>query len=580
MITLEQYNEFIGLGFSILPTKENKAPAVAKWQIEGNIPYNDFNAAYGIAIRSGRASGGVECLDFDNPFQSAKQTLTIFIEQLKPLYDQYKFPIFATPNGGYHLLYRCEVNEGNRKLAQKPMYDNKLRRFVPKVLIETRGEGGYFCTAPTPNYTLLRNSLSTIPTISVEVRKLLIETALSMNEWAEPTPTHYEEQNRPGDIYNATVEAISEAKDLLRGAGWYELQWGKWRRPGKADGISATFGYTAENLFYCFTANGYPFEPMKGYTPFQILSLLKNNGDFKLTAKELADRYELKKPVKIERVQKEEKKEPLTDDEFIKLYNSAFIDLSIEQSKPPTILQVIDNEASQTIYKRMFTLGNFSAITGKSKSKKTFLSTLILAAIVKNGIIEGKFYATVSNERRGVLHFDTEQSRYDAYIAGRRVLKLINDENYTSEHYGIYGLRDKTPKERCEFIELVLQKCAGSISYILIDGIADLAYQNNDEVEATKLVGMLMRWTQEYNCHITVVIHQNKGDNYATGHLGSSIMKKCECVISAEKNKDVPNISHIRNDMIRGEREFNDFEIEIVNGLPIVHNDVQFRGEL
>lgn len=60
----------------------------------------------------------------------------------------------------------------------------------------------------------------------------------------------------------------------------------------------------------------------------------------------------------------------------------------------------------------------------------------------------------------------------------------------------------------------------------MIDGIADLAMAINDEIEASRVVSLLMKWTKLYNIHITLVIHQNKNDEYATGHLGSAILKR------------------------------------------------------
>jgi hypothetical protein len=61
------------------------------------------------------------------------------------------------------------------------------------------------------------------------------------------------------------------------------------------------------------------------------------------------------------------------------------------------------------------------------------------------------------------------------------------------------------------------------LGFVVIDGIADLANAINDEIEASRVVSLLMRWTKIYNCHIHVIIHENKADNNATGHLGSSI---------------------------------------------------------
>ncbi len=87
-----------------------------------------------------------------------------------------------------------------------------------------------------------------------------------------------------------------------------------------------------------------------------------------------------------------------------------------------------------------------------------------------------------------------------------------------------------------------------------------------------------MKWTKVYNLHITVIIHQNKNDNYATGHLGSSITKKAECVMSVAKDEHDNTISEVSCDYIRGAMEFDKFKFRInENGIPVVqfNNSVQ-----
>ena len=137
------------------------------------------------------------------------------------------------------------------------------------------------------------------------------------------------------------------------------------------------------------------------------------------------------------------------------------------------------------------------------------------------------------------MSFDTEQSTYEAFIVGKRIEKMLTHQK---DEKGFFALREYEPLERCNIISHALEKFKDNIGYVLIDGIADLAKCNNDEEEATRVVSLLMKWTKIYNCHITVVIHQNKGDNFATGHLGSSIMKKSEVIISVEKQKENPNL--------------------------------------
>lgn len=558
-------NEYWLVGLATLPTKQNKAPHnVSTWK-GGVKDVKAYEDAFGVGILCGSISGNLECLDFDNHFGDAKGNMSAFIEEIKALYEKHKFPIQSTQGGGFHLLYRCDEIQGNQKLAQKPKYNDTSKRFEPDAIIETRGEGGYFCAAPTEGYNIVRNDIFNIPTITPAERCSIIEVAKSFNEWHELKVYEDEDNGRPGDKFNQDPSSIEHVRTSLLQKGWSETRNGQWRRPSKKDGISATLGKAASNVFYVFSSNAYPFEPMKGYSPFQVVSLLDYNGDFKQFARELAERYNIDKPAKREYASKKETIKEVS--ELEKILKGSFIDFAIPVVRPPIAMKIQDFENGSVWSKRLFTLGNFSAITGKSKSKKTFLTSILLAAAAKNGVIQKKVTGCLPESKGFVLLFDTEQSNYDAYMTANRVNRIAG---YECENYGAFDLREFSPAERCQIIEFALEKYKDNLGYVVIDGIADLASAINDEIEATRVVSLLMRWTKVYNCHITVVIHQNKNDNFATGHLGSSIIKKAECVISVTKKEGSP-VSEIKCDMIRGTSDFNDFEMYVdENGLPCI----------
>ena len=61
-----------------------------------------------------------------------------------------------------------------------------------------------------------------------------------------------------------------------------------WRRPGKSNGShSATFD---GKVFYVFSSNAAPFESGKGYSQFQVYTLLEHHGDFTESARALLDK--------------------------------------------------------------------------------------------------------------------------------------------------------------------------------------------------------------------------------------------------------------------------------------------------
>ena len=551
--------KYIESGLKCLPTKEDKAPDVKTTWKDG---INDVSLyTYGVGVICGEKSGYVECLDFDNHFDDAKQTITDFMlmSEIKALFDKYKFVVEKTVSGGYHLIYKCNDLRGNTKLAQKPRWDETHKIFKPDCIIETRGEGGYFVAAPTQGYEIIKGDILQIPTIEKDERDIIISCCKSLNEWKEVIKNSFEQSDRVGDKYNEDSASIGDAKNLLFANGWKETKKGYLTRPGKDNGISGTFGKVAENIFYCFTSNGYPFEPEKAYTPFQIKGLLEYNKDFSKLAKDLAERYGEKPKIK---------EKPKVD--LYEKLKKSIIDLSTTVEKPPTILSIRDEVGTSTMDKRLFTLGNFSCLTGKAKAKKTFLSVLLNASLVKNNIMQNKLVANMPNNRRTVLIFDTEQSEYDAYNTGKRVSKLGGSEN----NFFVFSLREYSPMERCELIEYALDKFKNESCYAMIDGIADLSNGINDEEEASRVVGLLLKWTKIYNTHICTIIHQNKNDNYATGHLGSSILKKAEIIIAVRKQDDT---SIVENERGRG-IDFDSFAFEITDeGLPRIVNNVRIE---
>ncbi len=88
-------------------------------------------------------------------------------------------------NGVHYLVYRYQTIEGNRKLARRPATEQELLanpKDKSRVLIETRGTGGYFVSYPSQGYQLIAGSMEAIPEITEEERKILLECAVALNQ--------------------------------------------------------------------------------------------------------------------------------------------------------------------------------------------------------------------------------------------------------------------------------------------------------------------------------------------------------------------------------------------------------------
>ncbi len=248
----------------------------------------------------------VEGLDFDNKGNpSAEELYTewyTLVAELAP--DLPSRPLIErTPSGGYHVAWQCEVIAGNQKLATRPPTAEE-RRASPKItsitLIETRGRGGQFQVAPSPGYELLRGDWANLPSITPSERQIALDCARALTQADSRTieqTQREQEGERPGDIYNR--EKGGEALALLRANGWREVRKvgnaSYLCRPGKKQGISATFGFVAPNVLYVFSANAAPFEMNRAYSPFAVYTELEHGGDYKAAAKTLRPAQEVVK---------------------------------------------------------------------------------------------------------------------------------------------------------------------------------------------------------------------------------------------------------------------------------------------
>jgi hypothetical protein len=244
----------------------------------------------------------------------------------------------------------------------------------------------------------------------------------------------------------------------------------------------------------------------------------------------------------------------------------ALIDPNEDIQEPPICLELNQDNGPAIIG----TLGNFSLIIGKAKSRKTFFITIALAAAVKNDYILNAFKGTLPSEKNVVLYFDTEQGRYHLLKAVRRIIKLsgyCNPVNLIP-----YGLRKFRPSERLQMIEYAIQNTP-NLGFVVIDGVRDLVTSINDEILATDIASKLLKWTEEYNIHILCVLHQNKGDNNARGHLGSELQNKAESVISITKSSDRKDFSIVEPEYCR-DKDFEPFAFSIDEcGMPYIIDD-------
>lgn len=232
---------------------------------------------------------------------------------------------------------------------------------------------------------------------------------------------------------------------------------------------------------------------------------------------------------------------------------------------PPKILFVGDCTIA--------TFGNFSASTGKAKSKKTFnISAMVAAAVTNTTVLN--YRACLPEGKRKILYFDTEQSKYHCHNVLERIYKLSGlSVKKDDPRLLFWGLREYTPKLRIALIDYALRKHQ-EVGLVIIDGLRDLMYDINNGKEATDVMTVLMAWTSVYDLHIHTVLHLNKNDNNPRGHIGTELENKAETVLIISKNLQNNSISEVKPMHMR-DKEFSTFAFHIDdNKLPVLDNGI------
>ena len=258
----------------------------------------------------------------------------------------------------------------------------------------------------------------------------------------------------------------------------------------------------------------------------------------------------------------------ISAEEAVILWQASRLSLSKSYEKAPEILKVHGSVIG--------TLGNFSASIGKAKSKKTFNVSAIVAAALKNGTVL-RYVAELPEDKRKILYVDTEQSPYHCLKVMKRIFRMAGlPDDRDNEHLEFLALRKYTPEQRIRIVEQAIYNTP-DIALVIIDGIRDMVYDINSPGESTRIISKLMQWTDDRQIHIHTILHQNKGDENARGHIGTELNNKAETVLQITKSRQDGNISEVKAMHIR-DREFDPFAFRINdNALPEIVDDYVFQ---
>lgn len=215
------------------------------------------------------------------------------------------------------------------------------------------------------------------------------------------------------------------------------------------------------------------------------------------------------------------------------------------------------------------TSGNVSVSLGKAKSRKTFNVTAMVAALLSGKKVL-QYTGQLPKGKQNILYIDTEQSYTHCYRVIDRILTMAGlPKNVEPDHLYVVRLREIGTFSRRDYIRWALEELPG-IGFVVIDGLRDLVKDINSSTEAQEVLDLLQEWSGALDIHIHVVLHLNKIDDNARGHVGTEIMNKAETIILVAKsnNKDVSVVKPLET----RDREFPSFSFHINGkGIPELH---------
>ena len=428
MISIDRANRLLDDGLSLIPVGDDKRPLISwkKYQTE-QISKDEFSNWYNKSANIGIVTGynGLECIDVDlKVLPSLEEQKTFWKELYNFLKDnlddfESRFSIYKTQNKGYHILYRCVVNTGNKKIA-------KLKG-QSEAIIESRGIGGYiFCY----DECLTDRTYSDIPFISEEDRQIVWEVCRSFNYEEKaieiPKEANYVDSSvKPWEDYNSKTSIF----DII-GTDFSIVRTIRDRYIIKRNGASSPhsgYVYKDSGCMYLFsTGTIYPHETL--VSPFAAYTYKYHKGDFSEAGKQIyKDGYGTRRP----------KKDITIDPVPIEIVE----DLEFPIDIFPEELQRYIVECNQTLdssvdYMGCSLLWLTSVIIGNSiqvqvkrgwkESANIWLAVVGKAGIGKTPSIDNIIFPLQNVNSREVKRYLRDKDKFDAYQA----LSAKDKQNY------------------------------------------------------------------------------------------------------------------------------------------------------
>jgi len=555
-------------GISVIPCNDLKEPSkyVKSWMKNQKSlikPNGEFEKddVTGIGAVCGMVSGGLEIMDFDLKYDL---TGTLMRDYKKALNDDAllkKLVIQKTVGGGYHFLYRCEEIETNqafarresteedRKIQAKKLYDKAISKGFTheqalekaksadgekvKVLIETRGEKGYFLIAPSAGYEIIQGDINHIPVLTIEERKKLHDCARTFNEYF-PAEIDYKQQNiskqyegiSPFDDYCNRGDIIS----VLEAHGWKQVgRRGEcilFRRPGKDDGHSASY-HTRLKTFRVYTTSS-EFEGGKAYNHVGVYNILVHKGDYAKTSKDLfskgyGDRKKTEQKSKEKNIQPHDFLNENSDIDFDKIFSTDESDAFLESVRNGTFERGLSTGMKRLDDHFRFKKKTFVIANGHDNVGKSLCMWFLMLITAKR--YDWKWILYTGENTKGafvkrmiefMVNTPLRQIENDEYL---RLKKFIYDHFYVVDNKELYNYKLMMEIITKKFHQL--QDRGIKIEGVLIDpynslDVSDIEHEHGYHYKA---VIAMQHFAHKYcslylNTHAVTVANRKLEDGY------------------------------------------------------------------
>lgn len=235
------------------------------------------------------------------------------------------------------------------------------------------------------------------------------------------------------------------------------------------------------------------------------------------------------------------------------------------------------------------TIGGIQAMSGQKKNGKSFVFTMLIAAILRGDpnrtrvptylpglCVPERTIEYLGHEPR-VLYVDTEMEKLNSAKVLRRVHWLCGwDMKQPNDRFNILWLKtmpkdEKVPafKQRFELIKKAIDALEPDIMFI--DGLRDLLQSINDEETATSILDYLSSTAEERHMCIWNALHQNPKANSdgedakMRGWTGTELGNKVSDTLVSIKEKRAGGVTFTVKQVDARGKDLDDWKFEITD---------------